>query len=111
MAYLPGFEYDIFISYAHVDNETLDENDKGWVEQFHRAFAILINQRVGRADRLKIWRDEKLGPFTEFDAEISDRLKSAALLLSLTSNAYLASDYCKKELACFHKKAGDESLG
>lgn len=29
MAYLPGFEHDIFVSYAHVDNETVDPRELG----------------------------------------------------------------------------------
>ncbi|HJW85816.1 MAG TPA: hypothetical protein VJ440_04200 [Candidatus Brocadiaceae bacterium] len=33
MGYVPGFEYDIFISYASVDSPC-DEGKKGWVEKF-----------------------------------------------------------------------------
>ena len=28
---------DIFISYAHIDDESLDEEQKGWISKFHRS--------------------------------------------------------------------------
>lgn len=40
MGYIPNFEHDIFISYAHVDN--LD----GWVEAFHQHLEVRL-ARVG----------------------------------------------------------------
>jgi hypothetical protein len=36
MSYLPGFDYDIFISYAHVNNQRADEREEGWVVQFQK---------------------------------------------------------------------------
>ena len=31
MAYVAGYDYDVFISYAHVDNEPFLPGGKGWV--------------------------------------------------------------------------------
>ena len=31
MAYIDGFEHDIFISYAHVDDLTASEDEEGWL--------------------------------------------------------------------------------
>lgn len=39
MAYVPGFEHDIFISYAHVDNAPPDEEEDGWVTKLHTSLA------------------------------------------------------------------------
>ena len=41
MAYIPGFEHDIFISYAHVDNAPLDEEEDGWVMKLHTSLMTL----------------------------------------------------------------------
>jgi hypothetical protein len=59
MAYVPGFEHDIFISYAHVDNASAD-NEDGWVTRLHSSLLKLIPQKIGRAENLSIWRDLKL---------------------------------------------------
>ena len=31
MAFVPGYNNDIFVSYAHVDNEPLPGVEEGWV--------------------------------------------------------------------------------
>ena len=38
---------DIFISYAHVDNESLTEGQKGSISQFHRTLEIRLRQLLG----------------------------------------------------------------
>ena len=35
---------DIFISYAHIDNEALTEEDKGWISQFHKVLDTRVAQ-------------------------------------------------------------------
>ncbi|HEX6495551.1 MAG TPA: hypothetical protein VF018_08715, partial [Acidobacteriaceae bacterium] len=52
------FEYDVFISYAHLDNQELLEGQKGWVANFHRALEIRVGQYLGAQP--SIWRDPKL---------------------------------------------------
>src|SRR4051812_20779813 len=48
MSYLsPGFDPDIFISYAHLDNRTPTEGQKGWIETFHKALEARLAQRLG----------------------------------------------------------------
>ncbi len=53
-----NFENDIFISYAHIDDQPLVEGQKGWISSFHRALEIRLAQLLGREPR--IWRDPKL---------------------------------------------------
>ena len=36
MAYVPGCEFDLFVSYAHVDNEPIEPADHGWVDALIR---------------------------------------------------------------------------
>ncbi len=110
MAYIDGFEHDLFISYAHVDN--LAATGKlPWVEEFHKRLDIALAQRIGRMGMVKIWRDKKLEGDHLFDQTISEGLEKAALFVALTSNGYLASDYCQQELKAFHKKADAASFG
>ncbi len=110
MSYVPHFENDIFISYAHVDNLAAEGEPK-WVEQFHKQLEIALTKRIGRIGLLKIWRDKRLEGDNVFDETIQKNIDDSALFLALTSNGYLASDYCKDELQAFYKKAQTEQYG
>lgn len=107
MAFLPGFEYDLLVSYAHVDN--LSATEQPWVEQFHKELEIALAQRIGRLGVVKIWRDKRLEGDQLFDQTIKDAIDKSALFVALTSKGYLTSDYCQQELKWFHKKAGAEA--
>ena len=110
MAYIPDFEYDIFISYAHVDNLSTSGNPK-WVEVFHNQLEISLAKRIGKMGLIKIWRDKRLEGDQLFDETIQSSIDNAALFLALTSNSYLASDYCKKELNVFYNRAKSDLYG
>ena len=58
MSYLHEFKRDVFISYAHYDNEPLIEGKEGWVSEFHRTLEIYLRKRLG-VDPV-IWRDNEL---------------------------------------------------
>jgi hypothetical protein len=114
MAYILGFEHDIFISYAHVDNLVADDEkgEKGWISQFHKQLEIALAQRIGRMGLVKIWRDKKLEGDHLFDQTIAQGLEKSALFVAILSNGYLASQYCcDKELRRFHQKANTEDYG
>src|SRR5215475_4974010 len=111
MAYLSDFDFDIFISYAHVDNLTAVSAAEGWVAQFHQQLEILLWKRVGRRDSVKIWRDPRLDGNQLFDNTIRDRIETAALFLALTSAGYLESEYCRQELECFAERARRDAHG
>jgi hypothetical protein len=103
MAYLPGFDCDIFISYAHANN------DDGWVTHLHNELQSALD---GFMEGVTIWRDEnKLNSNTRFDPEIEKQIKGAAIFLALVSGRYLDSDYCGKELRLFHYKSQNEKWG
>jgi hypothetical protein len=110
MGYLPGFQHDIFISYAHVDNAAVDET-AGWVTQFREHLDVQLSKRVGRMGAVKIWQDPTLEGSQLFDKTIEDAVNGAALFIALTSSGYLASDYCQQEVRWFHRKASNEPSG
>lgn len=112
MAYVDGFEYDIFISYAHLDNETAFEDEPGWVELFYKDLDLSLGQRYGRANAVKIWWDDRrLEGNTFFDQSIQESIEKSAIMLCLMSPGYLESEYCKKEMKLFHAKAQQEPPG
>jgi hypothetical protein len=54
MAFVPGYEHDIFVSYAHRDDEPVVEG-RGWVSTFVDQLTQLLKMRLGRADASSIW--------------------------------------------------------
>lgn len=87
MALIPGFEYDIFISYSHMDNtipggesapitHQLSENKKvGWVERFNQYLKTYLSVDLGEKN-LEIWWDnERLDGAVTFDDAIAKGIK------------------------------------
>ena len=66
-----NYERDIFISYAHLDNEALTEEEKGWVSAFDTALQRRLGQLLGR--KPDIWRDRKLQGNDIFGDEIVEQ--------------------------------------
>ena len=108
-AYVTGFEYDIFISYAHVDNRP--GGDAGWVTQLHKEFQERLATRFGRVGIVRLWRDPALDGSEVFQQVLEARVHASAVFVALTSNGYLASDYCRQELAAFYQAAQQSPYG
>jgi hypothetical protein len=97
------FERQLFISYAHLDNEPLGGQREGWVSQFHRSVGTMLSMRMGR--KVEIWRDEKLRGSDIFSDEILVQLPKAALLISILTPRYVDSEWCTREVREFCKEA------
>jgi hypothetical protein len=93
------FEYDVFISYTHLDNKPLSKDEEGWISRFHYSFNTRLAQLLGRVP--KTWRDNKLQGNDEFSDEIIARLNKAKVLLTVISPRYLESQWCIRELQGF----------
>ena len=100
------FEVDVFVSYAHIDNQPLIGDSPGWVTQLVQALDSALAMRLGRPVRL--WRDAKLAGNDIFLSEGDTRLRSAALLLCVVSPRYLHSDWCRREVEAFIAAAGEQ---
>ena len=72
----------------------------------------MLAKRFGRMDMVKFWWDsKKLDGSVLFDRSIEQGIKKSAIMICLNSPGYLKSDYCKKELDTFYKKAQTEKTG
>ena len=109
MSYVPGYDYDFFVSYASVDNDPVPSADRGWV-------ATLVNiltsgsglaGKLGRREAFTWWLDEQhLRGNHEVDQHIPDQVKRSALLLVVLSPGYAASQFCLLELESFLASTG-----
>jgi len=105
MAYLPGFEHDIFISYSH-----LSEGVDRWVSCFYERLEAVLKQQTSKD--LRIWRDtRRLDGGQLFDKTISTAIEGSGLLLALNCHAHRISDYCQQEVQWFYDKAQKDDWG
>lgn len=105
MSYLPEFENDIFISYAH-----LDQGADEWVSRFHSRLEAELKRLAG-SKGLNIWRDLQLERNQVFDQTIKTAVESAGLLLALNSHSYKESNYCQQEVQWFCDRAHKDGWG
>jgi hypothetical protein len=98
-----NFDLDAFISYAHLDNRSLIEGHSGWVTNLHRALELKVTQLLGK--RPEIWRDPKLQGNDSFSLTILDRIRGAAVLITILSPCYINSEWTRKELVEFWRAA------
>jgi hypothetical protein len=98
-----SFKKDIFISYAHIDDEALIEGEPGWISEFHRSLEVRLSQLLGY--RPVIWRDKALDGNHNFSSEILTQLPEIAILVSIHSPRYVKSDWCIREVNEFYKIA------
>ena len=96
-----NFEKDIFISYAHIDDEALVEGGKGWITEFHRSLEVRLSQLLG--ERPNIWRDSRLDGNHIFSDEIISQFPKIGILISILTPRYVKSEWCVKEVLEFKK--------
>lgn len=94
-----AFEHDFFISYAHLDDQSLIEGEPGWVARLHRLLEIRVGQLLGETPR--IWRDPKLQGNDYFADTLIESLPKVAALVSVLSPRYVHSEWCTRELSEF----------
>jgi hypothetical protein len=98
-----NFEQSLFISYSHIDDQPLNQGEKGWITRFHATLKAFLDMRMGR--EAKIWRDEKLQGNDVFSSEIVEQFRRSAALMSILTPRYLHSEWCTREAREFCQTA------
>lgn len=98
-----NYEKDLFISYAHLDDQPLTPQQQGWVSQFHAYLDKALTWNLGHQPT--IWRDRRLTGNEIFPNEITEQLGKVAILVSVLSPCYVESDWCRREIEEFCKAA------
>ena len=107
MGYLPNFDEDVFISYAHFDDDKFGAETCGWVTQLHEDLEQRVRIHLGTDVRL--WRDCDIRNNDEFTNKILNRLVRTATFLCVLSPGFLQRDWCKRELELFAAHAENRS--
>ncbi len=98
-----NFQQDLFISYAHLDNQPLPPSKSGWITRFHQALQTFVSTRLGA--EVRIWRDDKLSGSDIFSRQIVDQFRKTALLVSILTPRYVQSEWCSREMREFCEAA------
>lgn len=90
---------DIFISYAHIDDQPLFAGSGGWVRAFHSVLEIRLRQLLG--NDVNIWRDEKLRGNDAFAEATAHQTRNATVFIPILSPGYVRSEFCRREMESF----------
>ena len=95
-------EYDVFISYAHHDNET----HGNWIHEFQQRLADFFRSRTGQ--RLKVFLDEDgLRTGNVLSDRLVQAMENSALFIPILSPVYLSSPWCRREFLHYKGHAGE----
>jgi hypothetical protein len=107
MASDPKPGYDLFISYAHVDDAPVF--GAKWVSTLRHDLYHLLAQKMDRYEAFSLWWDETdLRGNHAVTPEIRNALKQSATLLLVLSPGYLASQCGRQEKDLFFEVLGGE---
>jgi len=110
MVFVPGYDQDVFISYAHVDDEPFfdavrPDQSAGWVTTFVRLLTNELAQKIGRKEKFTVWFDTiSLRGNHALTGEITAKLERAANFVAILSPPYLASQWCRDEAHLFTRR-------
>src|SRR5664280_48328 len=98
MPYVPGFDYDLFLSYAS------DDNGHGAVEEFAGVMEKQVSDNLVNSfspkEKVRVYFDrERLASQTavNWEENLKAAASSSAFLVLLLSPNYLSSTTCSKE--------------
>jgi TIR domain-containing protein len=112
MAYVPGFEYDLFISYASDDFDEL----KQLIEDIRTYLRRELGKEFSSERGIFLDRQElNLTPI-QWKQKLQNSAKSAAILVPVITPSWASSEYCAKEWEWFREEhplnwqAGTEAI-
>ncbi len=101
--YRKAFDADVFVSYAHRDDDIIGRERQGWISQFHEDLVQQIRVYLGSDAR--VWRDCDIRNNDDFERKIVNRLARTATLLPIISASFVNSEWCQREVKEFAAQA------
>lgn len=103
MAYVKGYKNDVFVSYAHRDNEgPHNQREGGWVDTVASKLQSQLEKRlVAPPNTVTVWTDYDLPTNKPITPELLKEVRASALLLVVLSPYYLLSEWCVRERDAF----------
>jgi hypothetical protein len=98
-----GYQTDIFVSYAHADNDAADD-DLPWVSRFVADLERSLRRRLGSS--ATIYFDERQLSSGTALAELLRHARNSAIFLAIVSPSYVNREWTRDELAAFLSEEG-----
>jgi hypothetical protein len=98
MGLVSGFKHDLFISYAHFDNEE-DSQRLRWVSRFQLDLKNALRQRLGEDP--DIFFDSRSFEASDHVDFLIENAQHSAVFIALFSPSYVARDFTIRELEAF----------
>lgn len=108
MAFVPGYENDIFISYSHIDNDPVIQGKPGWVDFFQDLLRKRVRVRLGA--EIEIFRDAQLRRYGKFSQQLAEKISTSAVFICVLSPRYVQSEWCLHELSQFSSLVGSDRI-
>jgi hypothetical protein len=90
----------IFVSYAHADNQCVDDETRGWVTHFVELLEKAINMKE-RGGGVHCWMNHRPEEQRVANAELEQRIAQSQCVLAFLSPYYLSSKSCREEMDAF----------
>ena len=101
MSFAKDHDFDVFVSYASVDNHPPVGVSRGWVSNLIIELKRILAEELGHAQGASIWMDYKLAANDPITPTILEALSGSAIILIILSRGYLESRWCARERNAF----------
>ncbi len=91
---------DVFVSYAHADDEAPIGIERGWVTTLVGELRKVLRRLLGGSGA-EPWMDYRLAAGEDVTDELITKARATRTLLLVMSPGYLGSDWCQLELGTF----------
>jgi hypothetical protein len=98
MAYVSGFKHDVFVSYAHFDNEE-DAQEVRWISRFQADLRNALRQRLG--EEPVFFFDTRSFEASGHVDSLLENARQSAVFLAIFSPSYVAREFTIRELHAF----------
>ncbi len=105
-AFVPGYKYDIFVSFVSIDDQPTFGGEEGWVTMLIKNLRINLAQKLGSEEAISLWSLHQLPGNVPISA-ITNILSSTATFIVVLSPAYVMSDWGRKQINDFLSMAGN----
>src|SRR5687768_791630 len=105
-----SYKYDLFISYAHIDDVSPFGEGRGWIQLLRERLSVRLAQALGY--QIEIWHDgHTLRGNDELGGAIGEGVTQSLLLVPVISPRYVQSDWCGREMETFRTAAPPAPTG
>ena len=106
--------HDVFVSYAHSDDECPKGAEFGWVTTFKEELRKLLRRKIG-GQGADIWMDHLLTSNDRVTDTLMQTVRESRTIVLFMSRGYLRSQWCQAEINRFleensaHKNKGNRT--